>query len=275
LEEKMLSDETIPLPKKPFPLVWKSLLWIIIFYIIQLISAEITLKIDAKIDPENHRLLILAQEKFISTNPRPNNFLDLFDWAQKLSEVSIPYTAVANLFGLIFSGFVTLGLLLFHLRKDNRKQLIGLSLNTSRPQSKDIVLSILLIALTYVFQHFYSLYIIDNKEVQNFTVQFLRAIPSNAFYFAAKVLAVAVFAGLLEEIIFRGFLQNALKRHMSAGAAIVVAAVIFGAIHFQPLAFPGLALMGAVFGYIYHRTGSLYATIALHAANNAMALAFL
>ncbi len=211
----------------------------------------------------------------ISVAMDPVKYKALTETKNITPELGISLVAVPGLWGLILSGFVTLGLLLFHMRKDNRLQRIGLSLDTPLPHFKDIAIGVALIVLTYLFNYVYSTYVVKEEELQTVTVQFINAIPGSAIYFAAKILAIGIFAGVLEEIIFRGFLQNSLKKYMSPIAAIIVAAVIFGAIHFQPLAFPGLALMGAVFGYIYHRTGSLYTNIALHAVNNAMAVVLL
>ena len=79
-------------------------------------------------------------------------------------------------------------------------------------------------------------------------------------------------APLLEEILFRGLLQNSLSKQLPAWAAIALSAVIFGAMHMDYYAMPPLVLMGAIFGVIYHLTGSLRITILLHMINNAAAL---
>jgi membrane protease YdiL (CAAX protease family) len=69
-----------------------------------------------------------------------------------------------------------------------------------------------------------------------------------------------------------GLLQNALARHLPVWAAILGAAAIFGAVHMDLHAFPALMAMGAVFGLLYHKTGSLRVTIIAHMANNGAAL---
>jgi uncharacterized protein len=249
-----MTETVSVLEEKPFPILWKSLVWVAIFFAMQFVMSAITVAIAIATHPEKYKPLI---------NP------DGLPQAQMIA-----LTAVPGLWGLILSGFATLGLLLFHMRKENRMQRIGLSFDSPRPTGTEIGIALGLIALTYLFNYLYGTYIVKSEELQTVTVQFLNAIPNTALYLVVKILAVSIFAGVLEEIIFRGFLQNALKRHMPVAAAIVLSAVIFGAIHFQPLALPGLALMGAVFGYIYHRTGSLLTVIGLHAANNAMALAY-
>ncbi len=80
-------------------------------------------------------------------------------------------------------------------------------------------------------------------------------------------------APLTEELLFRGLLQKSLANRMPQYAAILIAAAIFGAIHLDFYAFPALFVMGAVFGYLYYRTGSLRVNILLHMLNNGAALA--
>ena len=48
--------------------------------------------------------------------------------------------------------------------------------------------------------------------------------------------------------------------------------MIFGAVHMDYYAMPVLAMMGVVFGVLYHLTGSLRVTILAHVINNAAAL---
>ena len=88
-------------------------------------------------------------------------------------------------------------------------------------------------------------------------------------------LITVVAAPFAEEFFFRGFLYRALRNRYAAPVATAIIAVVFGAIHFSgsdtlPL-LPLLALLGAVFCVLYERTGTLYAPIALHGLNNAIA----
>jgi uncharacterized protein len=80
--------------------------------------------------------------------------------------------------------------------------------------------------------------------------------------------AVAVSAGICEEVVFRGWLLSTLHGPFGLGgtALIVVAATIFGLAHaYQGIAGVVLtAFAGAVFGGIYVVTGSLLVPILLH-----------
>lgn len=111
--------------------------------------------------------------------------------------------------------------------------------------------------------------------------------PSNVILFDAVntsvagtifvFLAVAISAPVLEEVLFRGQLQGAIEswakrrglRNPSL-TALVVASATFGAIHFQPLAFPVLFTSGLAMGWIRQRTGSLTLPILMHIVMNTM-----
>jgi hypothetical protein len=80
---------------------------------------------------------------------------------------------------------------------------------------------------------------------------------------------MALLPALSEELTFRGTLQQILSnRHV----AIWATAFIFSAIHMQFYGFVPRMLMGAMFGYIFVWTGSLWVPIVMHFTNNGMAV---
>lgn len=87
------------------------------------------------------------------------------------------------------------------------------------------------------------------------------------------VLSICVVPGVCEELIFRGILQGSLARVMGPRNSLVVAAVIFAAVHFNPLGFWGyLFPLGLYLGWLRLRTGSLYPGIVAHFSHNAVAV---
>jgi uncharacterized protein len=94
----------------------------------------------------------------------------------------------------------------------------------------------------------------------------------------AGVLIVCV-APVSEEIFFRGFMFNGLRRGTSFVVAALVSAGIWGVFHYTGPETWGVVLQLTVFGvalaWLYERTGSLYPTIAVHGFNNAVAFAIL
>jgi len=92
---------------------------------------------------------------------------------------------------------------------------------------------------------------------------------------ALATLSVVVGASVTEELYFRGLLQGQLAIRFARAAAVVGSAGAFGLVHFQPDAFPTLFALGLILGLLRLRTGSIWPPIALHAANNGLAFAYL
>ncbi len=91
------------------------------------------------------------------------------------------------------------------------------------------------------------------------------------------VAAVVIAAPIVEELIYRGFLQTAIR---AAGGspvlAIVVTAAVFAAAHVssvRPEAIAGLFVLGIAFGLAFERTGRLGTAVVMHIAFNAANLA--
>lgn len=77
-----------------------------------------------------------------------------------------------------------------------------------------------------------------------------------------------VLAPVCEEITFRGYLQTTLALRRRPAAAIAGAALLFAALHMNPVLFPALAVLGAVFGWLTWRAGSIWPAVIAHAVNN-------
>jgi membrane protease YdiL (CAAX protease family) len=96
------------------------------------------------------------------------------------------------------------------------------------------------------------------------------------FFFAVLV---AVLAPIAEEIFFRGLIFRALWNGWGLWPAAIVSGLLFGALHIDAttserlLQVVPLAVLGISFALLYSWTGTLYSTIALHATNNAIAVA--
>ncbi len=84
----------------------------------------------------------------------------------------------------------------------------------------------------------------------------------------ARFNVLSVTAGLVEEILWRGFLIWYLGQFMPVWAAAIISAIGFGVAHgYQGLAnIPRVTLVGAVFAGLFVLTGSLWLPIILHAA---------
>jgi membrane protease YdiL (CAAX protease family) len=80
--------------------------------------------------------------------------------------------------------------------------------------------------------------------------------------------AVSIFAGLCEEIAYRGYLIPYVRFWLPEWPALAAAALLFGLAHLYQGAAGTLvtALLGFAFGYLFVETGSLVLPILLHAA---------
>lgn len=91
----------------------------------------------------------------------------------------------------------------------------------------------------------------------------------------AFVVLASVFAPLMEEFEFRGFLFNAILRYAPVWVAAVLSGIVFGAVHGSVSAFVPLACSGIVLAYVYYASGSLTAAAIAHALFNLVNVALL
>lgn len=80
--------------------------------------------------------------------------------------------------------------------------------------------------------------------------------------------AAIVAAPLCEEIVFRGYLYSAAKKFAGPWAAGLCSALVFAAAHGSLAALLPLLIFGVVLAFIYEKTGSLWAPIAVHCCFN-------
>lgn len=83
------------------------------------------------------------------------------------------------------------------------------------------------------------------------------------------LLLLAVMAGpVAEELFFRGLLYGWLRRRVGIRKGLVISALFFALLHMDAVAFFPILGLGLLFGWVYERTGSLAAPIAIHVFHN-------
>ena len=88
-----------------------------------------------------------------------------------------------------------------------------------------------------------------------------------------NLVVMALIPAIGEELCFRGVMQNIFgKMFQNPHIAIWVTAAIFSAIHMQFYGFLPRMLLGAMLGYLYHWSGSLWLAILAHFLNNGFAV---
>lgn len=86
------------------------------------------------------------------------------------------------------------------------------------------------------------------------------------------ILAISLFAPIIEELCFReAIMGGLLRKGAKPWVAIAISAIIFGLIHANPVQIVGAGLMGIIFGVIYYKSGNIVLTSILHILNNSFA----
>ena len=88
-----------------------------------------------------------------------------------------------------------------------------------------------------------------------------------------SVVALAVATPVAEEIFFRGFVLRGLTNSWGFGPALVVSSALFAGLHADPGVVIPVFVTALLLGGLYRYTGSVAPGIALHAAQNLLAVA--
>lgn len=87
----------------------------------------------------------------------------------------------------------------------------------------------------------------------------------------AYIAAIYIIAPITEELVFRGLIMTDLRKVMKAFPAVLISAILFGAIHLMTgsiITAIHAMFGGLIFGLAYEKTGSLFTAIAAHLAGN-------
>lgn len=88
------------------------------------------------------------------------------------------------------------------------------------------------------------------------------------------LLGVAVVPAVTEELLFRGAIQPLLTSRVGAHAGVWLTAAIFSAFHFQFFGFLPRMLLGALLGYLFVYSGSMWVNMVAHLVNNAAVVVY-
>ena len=107
----------------------------------------------------------------------------------------------------------------------------------------------------------------SEDEAARLTEAFMKMPTVGEFLF--NLLMIAMLPSIGEEFLFRGLLQRLLKEWLSnIHIAIFISAFFFSALHMQFYGFIPRMMLGVLFGYLYHWSGSLWVPICAHFINN-------
>lgn len=108
-------------------------------------------------------------------------------------------------------------------------------------------------------------------EPQNVVQIFLKR--STETYLVAFTLFVAIVGPVLEEVFFRGFAYQALKKKWGVWPGAIITSAVFAAFHLNAVAFFPILFLGLFLTYLYQSTGSLVAPITAHIIHNTIMVA--
>lgn len=142
---------------------------------------------------------------------------------------------------------------------------------------KQVIIVVIILALTFVFSDTLAqltkmIPLPKSWEVSFKAMETTREVQEKALIninslpkYIISMLVIAVLPGILEEIIFRGGLQNILVRWFKGPwIAIILTAVIFSAIHLSFYGFFVRFALGMFLGLIFYYSGSLWLSILFH-----------
>lgn len=86
------------------------------------------------------------------------------------------------------------------------------------------------------------------------------------------VVIVVIGAPIVEELVYRGLIQRSASALIGAWPGLVLTSLWFAIIHFSPVEYPGLFVVGLVFGVCVTVTNRIGPAIVTHAAFNAVGI---
>lgn len=108
-------------------------------------------------------------------------------------------------------------------------------------------------------------------------IHFLKMTFGHHLYLFLSICTIVIFAPLIEELLFRGFLQSYIRQHVGSFRAIIITSVVFALYHYAPeQGVTNITIVGSIFvvscffGFIYEKRRSLKASIFMHAFFNGL-----
>ncbi|PIE28717.1 hypothetical protein CSA57_12495 [candidate division KSB3 bacterium] len=90
--------------------------------------------------------------------------------------------------------------------------------------------------------------------------------------FLTALCVIAVLPAVCEELFFRGFLLQGLRKKIPDAPAVIAVGILFGLFHLDFYRFLPVSLLGMLFACLVVKTGSIFPAILSHGINNAITL---
>jgi membrane protease YdiL (CAAX protease family) len=93
--------------------------------------------------------------------------------------------------------------------------------------------------------------------------------------FLVLILGVVLIAGFVEEMLFRGFLQGAVEQVTDVTRSVLITALVFTMIHFNPWWAVEILVLGVFLGVMTWRSSSVFPAVVVHCVNNGFSVLML
>ncbi len=191
-----------------------------------------------------------------------------------------------NIYGIWVSA---LGMLLYYrsLSKESRRIILGAyGLKGWKAKFDDFFIAGMSWLLSYPLVvavgqavAIFLMLVYKNIEPEQVAVKQIKTAATSTSLLIVLILCVIFIVPVIEELLFRGLLQNWLKKLVSPWKAILFTSFIFALFHFSFSQGMGnvelivsLFVLSCFLGFIYERQKSLWAPISMHAIFNAISI---
>ncbi len=193
--------------------------------------------------------------------------------------VSIVGSRNIVLFFSLFTNLLICFYVFYIVNVEYRQPIAALGLSTADLSSnvmqgiKLYLLTLPLIVLTGFIINLISSYYGVTPDMQDVAQWVLE--EKSFFILTSLIVFGIIIAPVIEEIIFRGFLQTTLKNSFGGRYAMVISAALFAGVHMDLFAFLQIFILGMLLGYLYEKTQTLAASIIVHVLHNSLTFVFL
>lgn len=220
---------------------------------------------------------------FIGSVFLPQVFIAL--WQKKIMLNYMSYANWLN-FSLSFFVFVCLVIYFFALPQKLRKGIFHRA-EDKHPLINHVWAALytwimafpLVLFLNHILEYIISKFFQIPKLPEQIAVKFLKSTFSHPLYFILAMTSIVILAPIIEELLFRGFLQTYIRQHLGRVQAIIITSVCFAFFHYAAGQGLGnisiilsLFVLSLFIGFIYEKQGSLIAPMVLHAAFNTISV---
>lgn len=206
-------------------------------------------------------IISVIYSKSLGKFPTAQQSLSYLDNIQEL-------TRKASIYFTLASGII--GLLVFTIIYIREKQsglirTITIEIKEIKSNGFNMILKLFLLSVSanLGFSRLVSLFASD-KLVQNYEESQSYLLSANIIL---QIITIAIITPAVEELIYRGILQERLSKIVKKNS-FILSGIVFGFFHFDLYQGIYAAIVGMMFGYIYDEYGSLIYCILIHGMAN-------